>query len=518
MRVYLSATMACLTLAVTITATQAADVKLPSYVGAEAVLEEDGDSLEEYVQYCSEAADYADGLPGVQGCCDEVVKAVAPKPNPCATSHKGVFYLNDFSYLDDPANRHHCLGDSLKRMPLGDCGEWGTLDVGGQLRLRYHHEGGMGNQAGRLGFRDTVNDFLLTRFRLYSDWRANEYLRVYVEGITADETGNSLYVPRAIDVNYGDLTNAFVDLSLTEEFTLRTGRQELLYGNQRLVSPLDWSNTRRTFEGIRGLYKSGDWAIDGFYTHYVPVVDDQFDTANYNQTFYGLYSTYTGYESQAWDFYYLGYDDERQGIAPAVGDFSLHTFGSRVLGTTEQDWLYEFESAYQGGRQSGLGQDQSAGMATAGLGRKLPKMAWDPTVWFYLDYASGNYPGGDFNRFNQLFPLGHKYLGYIDAVARSNVITPNVQLVMKPQEKLELLFWYYNFTAISHSDVIPGVGFQSDQRFDSRSFGNELDMTAKYALSPRSYLLVGYSHLWRGSKIIGTNDADFFYTQWELNF
>jgi hypothetical protein len=27
------------------------------------------------------------------------------------------------------------------------------------------------------------------------------------------------------------------------------GRQELLYGAQRLISPLDWANTRRTFEG-----------------------------------------------------------------------------------------------------------------------------------------------------------------------------------------------------------------------------------------------------------------------------
>src|SRR5690606_12152179 len=124
------------------------------------------------------------------------------------------------------------------------------------------------------GFEDTTNDFLLTRLRLYSDWRANEYFRVYVEGITADETGNSLYTPRGIDVNYGDLLNALIDLSLTDEFILRAGRQELLYGNQRLVSPLDWSNTRRTFEGIRGLYKSGDWAIDGFYTNLVPVVDD----------------------------------------------------------------------------------------------------------------------------------------------------------------------------------------------------------------------------------------------------
>jgi hypothetical protein len=468
---------------------------------------------------CGEGVGCGEGV-AADGCCAACgkKKAAPKKPNPCAESHKGVFYANDFSYLKDPCYNGSCLGDNLKLMPVGECGEWGTLDVGGQLRLRYHHEEGMGRQPGRSGFEDTTNDFLLTRMRLYSDWKASENFRLYVEGITADETGNSLYVPRPIDVNYGDLLNAFVDLTMTDEFKLRAGRQELLYGNQRLVSPLDWANTRRTFEGVRGLYKSGDWAIDGFYTNLVPVVDDQFDEADYDQSFYGLYSTYTESKTRSWDFYYLGYDDERLGLPAATGDFSLHTFGSRVWGTAHEKWLYELEGAYQGGRQSGLGQDQSAGFTTAGLGRKLDKMAWDPTLWFYFDYASGNYPGGDFNRFNQLFPLGHKYFGFIDAVARSNVMSPNVLLTAKPHAKWDLLMWYYYFEAVSANDIIPPVATSSNQVLGETNFGSELDLTAKYAISARSNILFGYSHLWRGSKIIGTNDADFFYSQWELNF
>jgi hypothetical protein len=27
-----------------------------------------------------------------------------------------------------------------------------------------------------------------------------------------------------------------------------------------------------------------------------------------------------------------------------------------------------------------------------------------------------------------------------------------------------------------------------------------------------------YSHFWRGNKILAPQDADFFYTQWEMNF
>ena len=485
----------------------------------------------ELVAYCSEPAcgcadaGCGDGVGCCDcgdGCCSSCAKK-KDKPNPCAGSHKGLFYANDFSYLKDPCYRGCCLGDCLKLMPVGRCGRWGTLDIGGQVRLRYHDEEGMGRSSlttpANRGFLDTENTFLLSRLRLYGDWKANDYLRVYVEGISAEHIGNSTYNPRPIDINSADLLNAFVDVKMTDSFTVRVGRQELLYGAQRTVSPLDWANTRRTFEGIRGLYKCGDWKIDGFYTNFVPVDAYNFDEADYDRSFYGLYSTYTGLENATAEGYYLGFDDQRTGGAVGANDFSLHTVGGRIMGKAAGKWLYEVEGAYQGGRQSGAGLDHSAGFITAGIGRKLTNWCWDPTLWMYFDYASGDDGSGDdFNRFNQLFPLAHKYLGFIDAVARSNVISPNFRLTMKPHKKVDLLLWYYYFGAAQENDIIPGVAVPSGQNTTDNNFGNELDVIVKYAIGPRSNILFGYSHLWPGAKITSTNDADFFYTQWTLNF
>lgn len=452
------------------------------------------------------------------GCGCSACKAKAAKPNPCATSHKGLYYANDFSYLKDPCYRGNCFGDCLKLMPVDNCGRWGTLDIGGQLRLRYHHEEGMGRQAGASGFENTTNDFLLSRLRLYTNWKVSDNVRFYAEGIFADATGNSAYLPRPIDRNSADFLNLFVDLKLADEFTLRVGRQELLYGAQRTVSPLDWANTRRTFEGIRGLYKSGDWAIDGFYTNFVPVDPFDFDEADYDQSFYGVYSTYSGLENQTVDLYYLGFDHQTEGT-PIATDFSLHTFGGRMTGNLGQtSLLYDFEGAYQAGRQSGLGADHDAGFATIGVGKKFADKKWKPAVWIYYDYASGNAGGGDFNRYNQLFPLAHKYLGFIDAVARSNVESPNCLVTASPTKKLDLLLWYYYLGANQEGDIIPGVAVPSNQNLTSDDFGNELDLIAKYKFGPRSNLVLGYSNLWRGNKIIGNNNAEFFYSQWELNF
>jgi hypothetical protein len=289
----------------------------------------------------------------------------------------------------------------------------------------------------------------------------------------------------------------------------------LLYGEQRLISPLDWANTRRTFEGVKLMIDHDNWAIDGFYTHFVPVDPNDLDEADYNQPFYGCYATYTGSPNDTLDLYYIGYDNENAGSI--TSDFSLHTLGSRMAGN-RGDWLYEAEGGVQFGRQSGLGLDQEAGFATAGLGKKFSQHAWTPTLWCYYDYASGNAAGDDFNRFNQIFPLSHKYLGFIDAVQRSNIESPNCLVTMKPSKKVDLLMWYWHFMSNTATDIVPSIGGTPTQSTTSKDLGDELDMIAKYTFGPRSNVLFGYSHFWRGNKITAPEDADFFYCQWELNF
>jgi hypothetical protein len=446
-------------------------------------------------------------------------KAPAPPADPCRTSHKAVYYDNDFAYLREPDYYGCCFGDCLKLMPAECCCECGTLDVGGQLRLRYHHEIGMGQDVsgpGMLRFENTVHDIFLTRLRLYTNWKANERTRVYVEGIYADVTDDDeTFLPRPIDRNFGDFLNAFVDYAPDDCMTIRVGRQELLYGAERLISPLDWANTRRTFEGVKLLMQEGDWKADAFYTHLVPVVPNELDRADYEQPFYGVYSTYSGFTHETWDLYYIGYDNEHPGAIDS--DFSLHTFGSRAFGS-RCDWLYELEGGVQVGRQSGLAVDHNAGFATAGLGRKYPKHAWQPTIWFYYDYASGNAGGDSFNRFNPLFPLGHKYFGFIDAVQRSNIESPNVLLTAKPSADWELLMWYWHFIANQAGDIVPSIGGTPNQSLARSHLGDELDLTVRRWFGPRSNLLLGYSHFWRGDKILAPQDADFFYAQWELNF
>ena len=232
----------------------------------------------------------------------------------------------------------------------------------------------------------------------------------------------------------------------------------------------------------------------------MPVVDTEFDEADYDRSFYGLYGLQRPRERDLADLYYLGFDDERQ-LAPVASDFSLHTVrrprlnrqGGRQVAVRRRGRLPGRPPERPGPRpQRRLHHGGRRSQADQGL-------KWNPTLWFYFDYASGNDAVGDFERFNQLFPLAHKYLGFIDAVARSNVVSPNVLLTMKPHAKWNLLLWYYYFGAAETEDIIPGVAVPSNAApAGEDDFGQELDFIAKYTISPRSNILFGYSHLWRG--------------------
>jgi hypothetical protein len=201
--------------------------------------------------------------------------------------------------------------------------------------------------------------------------------------------------PLPIDINHGDLLNAFGEMRLFARdgrtLSARYGRQELLFGNQRLVSPLDWANTRRTFDDVaRVLYRSKSWDIDGFWGRPFLADPRRFDHGDQSRQFFGAYGVYKGIANQVVDLYYLGLvetDPVAAGSAGVLGDSDVHTLGMRWQGS-RNDWLWETEAAYQFGRQADL--NRNAGMATGGIGRRLSKRFGKPELWFYYDWASGD--------------------------------------------------------------------------------------------------------------------------------
>ena len=471
---------------------------------------------EQYIAYLEEAA------PTDPKAAAALKKKKADLKKAVATAYAPLFYNNKFDYLCNPLYDDHHFGEDFKRQCLGDC--W-IYDLGGQYRARYHSER---NHRG-VGLTGVDDDFLLHRVRLFANLEIGDRFRVYAEYLDA-ESNYENFTPRAIEVNRSDMLNLFVDMKLYDgcrgDLKFRVGRQELLYGSERLISPLDWANTRRTFDGAKFFWQGEDWNIDFFYTKPVIVDRHNFDSSDENQEFFGTWATYKAVKNNTFDFYALQFNNSNI-PAGRVRGFQQTTLGSRWLGS-EDAWLWDLEGGVQFGDNTD-GSSKSAGFATAGLGRKLDERfpCWKPTLWGFYDWSSGDDARGRGNGFNHQFPLAHKYLGFMDLFGRSNIQSPNVLLTMQPREKVKLLLWYYYYFLSNGNDTPYNVtmsAFNAANAPASRDLGQELDAIVTYSINPRMEILFGYSHFFAGQYYKTTagvpfrGDADFFYTHYQWNF
>jgi hypothetical protein len=459
---------------------------------------------------------------------------------------RGVFYDNDFRYLDQVDGKPVDCFDDIKRIHLGglfgSCADDWLLSVGGEFRYRLMNE-----IDSRLTAKD--NRYDLTRTRVYGDLWYKDLFRVYVEYYDAQSYSQDL-PPLPIDVNHSDLLNAFVDIKLAEiddhPVYARVGRQELLYGSQRLISPLDWANTRRTFEGAKVFWHNDKWSFDAFWTRPVPVSPGRFDAADANRQFAGAWASYRPDAKQTFDAYYLYLDNDIRvgtGFVPGGrGGYDLNTIGGRWngwapvaelmpgrgCGGAEGNLLWDFEGGMQLGDFSA--RNVVAGFATAGVGYCFKGLPMQPQFWAYFDYASGtpDLTGtGVFSTFNQLFPFGHYYLGYLDLVGRENIKDWNFQLTCYPTKWVTLLAQYHVFNLSQAGDALygPAPGYPIERLSPNGSagtdVGQELDLYADFRLSRHQSVLIGWSKLYEGNFIRNSGPSvspELFYVQYTFRW
>jgi hypothetical protein len=442
-----------------------------------------------------------------------------PFPPFCINGNSAFDY--DFRYLDKPDNQQHDWLDPVKRIHLGDDF---LFSFGGEIRNRTMNE-----VDSRLTGRD--NSYDLFRTRINGDLWYKDRFRIYAEFIYADSINQDL-APLPIDINRGDFLNLFVDLKLFDvadaPIYIRVGRQELLYGSQRLISPLDWADTRRTFEGVKGFWHSENLDIDAFWVEPVIISPNDFDSSNHREGFGGLWTTYRPTAGQNIDLYYLFLDQSNQVIRrPPPGErggFDLNTLGTRYVGDKEHV-LWDLEGMYQFGDFTG--RTTSATAFTTGLGYNFADAPLNPTAWVYFDYASGDHSGGhgENGTFNQLFPFGHYYFGFIDDVGRQNIQDLNFHLYTNPAKWITTGIQYHMFWLDTTDDALynsAGTAIRRDPTGRAGNHvGNELDLTTNFHLTNHQDLFIGYSKLFAGEFIKATGNPgspELFYVQYSFRW
>lgn len=280
-----------------------------------------------------------------------------------------------------------------------------------------------------------------------------------------------------------------VDRLFDTALSLKVGRQELVYGNQRLIGAVGWSNVGRTFDAARLAYESARGSIDLFAARLVETLGEDQGAQN----FFGLYSTWTVADGHTLDAFAL-LDNDTNEVSGDGGEsvdrLVRFTPGAALRGRWSR-FSYELEAAYQTGKRAVTpGEDRSTiGASLLGVNaRYVLDPRRDVTLGAgYTRLSGDDTPGdGDLGQFNTLFATNHKFYGLMDffpaTAAPFGLQDAHVDVAAQVSEPVRLAVAVHHF---AQADATPDRSGQT--------LGQELDLTLTYEFADALTFTAGAS-------------------------
>jgi len=458
-------------------------------------------------------------------------------------------------------------------------------DIGGVERVRFEdHEGysiagvpgspAKPNNDFRSQGADIYNAYWLSRFRLHVGY-TGKWWSAFVEGRSSLVAGDDRFayanvpaVPGTVrkqgdgpEADGIDLQQAYVTLGNHKEFpvSLKVGRQELSYGEERLVGAFAWNNIGRVFDAARLRWQNEWFAGDFFSSRVVIPEDGRFNVNNDYDWFSGAYLTSPKIPGNTLEVYFLARNASPKAAAaepnpqfPQPSARDIYTIGGR-LKSLPGEWHgfdYSLEGAYQFGDyrdprfvESGKSPrlDHQAFMVAVQGGYTFTGAWGTPRLGVEYDYATGDSQptNSTHGTFENLFPTNHKFYGSMDLVSLQNIHDAGVSLTLKPIPRVSVAclgnaFWladtqdsFYTVAGAPRGGIgsTPHNGFGINPGYSS-FVGTEFTAIAGLAVSRWIQFEAGYGHFFAGNYLrqtwsapgFGARDADFSYLQLNVLF
>jgi hypothetical protein len=276
---------------------------------------------------------------------------------------------------------------------------------------------------------------------------------------------------------------------------MRAGRQEVSLGNERLVGASNWTNTGRTFDGLRVTAgPAAGWSLTGLATNVKErgrrLTGSTGDTGDH--LFMG------GYLAAGPAELFVLHD--REATMRTITGIDRTTIGSRFNRALLAGLDASIEGAYQFGNQLPAMALASHDIAAYMFGSRLgyaTGVAALPRLGVGLDLLSGDDDVTDntYRAFNTLYATGHKWYGYMDLFLDPAARTRDRGLV---DGMASARIGLPRDAALD----IDMHGFWLQREFTAapdRHIGWELDLTLPVRLGPGQQLQLGYSAFRNGN-------------------
>lgn len=376
------------------------------------------------------------------------------------------------------------------------------LKLSGEFRDREEGRTGIGFTPG--------NDdaYGLTRVRIGFDITPSSWFHAFVQARDSEVIGANPKNVTSSMKDVFDLSQAYVEFRNGEQgwFSLKTGRQELVFGDEHLIGRSNWSNASRSFDAARltlGTAQKGE-VLDVFAASVVKNYPTSFDEVQPGRDFYGANLALTKLIPRATlePYIYLKTVPSVKGADKIAGNERLYTSGLRWSGTLPGRFDYQARYSIQSGHLADNSIHAWAWYAV--FGYTIPSR-FEPRFSIDYNYASGNRTiGGPVTgTFDLLYPTTHQWQRITDLFGEENLRDWKPAFDFKPARKMKVWLVLSNLSLASRYDSlydstgavlvkVPKGGAQSTD------VGRELDVYGTYDINRRLQIGAGMGHLYAG--------------------
>ncbi len=386
-------------------------------------------------------------------------------------------YQDDFSYLKNDTNPN--FYKKLKYLEISPTQQF-YVSLGGENRfqIQFYQNEDWGD-APKKQYTAVYN-----RYLLHASLHATQHFRFFVQFNSTSAVGRPT-PNRSIDENLAAWQQLFLDVSpFKKKFAnIRVGRQELLFGSQRIVSVREGPNNRLSFDAANLTLRSKRIETHMLYGNPVSIQNGFFDDhLNTSQKIWIFYNAIPNIKHiGTLDAYYIGYANALKRYTTSSGAELRHSFGIRLFKRTNS-YFYDFESLYQFGRFGSKKINAYTSSIDVGYICTLSKLK--PTIRLKTELISGDKDENDqvLNTFNPLFPRG-AYFGLAALIGPVNLIDFHPSVAIQLTKNLNFSFDYDVFWRFSVNDGIygPNVAVIYANLNNQKLIGHQVSLNFEYS-------------------------------------
>jgi hypothetical protein len=370
------------------------------------------------------------------------------------------------------------------------------------VRLDFDHRFRFENYKSLRDNKGNDDHWFLNRFRATMNVIPTRWLSFTLQGQDARIFFKHNPAGSAPFTNRVDLRMAFVDVGNINKgkFALRVGRQELAYGEDRLVGAANWGNVARTFDAVRFVTRQGPLQLDLFSASVVVPALTGFSEFRSGNNLHGAYLKASNWvKGASVEPYFLWRVGPGRGDVPGgIGHQDRRVSGVRFIGKLPENFDYSTETVLQSGT---VGASSISAFATHLVARHTwAGVRWTPRWFAEYNYASGDKTPGDgkSSTFDQLYPTPHDKTGLSDQVGWQNISDLATGADFSPVRGLTFKAAVHDWRLAQARDGVYLTNgtliFRDPSGQSGKHVGWETDITGIYQRGVH-YIGFGYAHL-----------------------